>query len=82
MEIINWKKLNKGKVILCLAGIILSLYLLAMIISGIFLQFKEYHYLDYEGNFGISNNCGVVFNQKLYCRVGNEWRPIQTYWEE
>jgi capsule polysaccharide export protein KpsE/RkpR len=77
-----WKKLNKEKALLWIILILLILYGLRIIAGAIYVNTRDYQYVDYEGKFGNSHNCGLIYNQKGYCRVNGKWHPVQTYWEE
>ena len=76
------KKIDKRTGILCFIGLILVLYGLRIIGGAIYVNTRDYQYVDYEGKIGYSHNCGLIYNQKGYCRVNGKWHPVQTYWEE
>jgi hypothetical protein len=77
-----WKKLNKERTILTIIALLLFVYLMRMVVLGIYYETKEYNYVDYEGQCGQGKACGIMFNGDLYCKRDGVWIPVQTYWEE
>lgn len=77
-----WKRLNKERTLLTIIAFLLTIYLLRMIVVCIYMNNRNFGYVDFEGKSGNSKNCGLIFQQEPYCRVDGKWHPVQTYWEE